>query len=74
MKSVKINLLMSLILLVVGVILIVRGIVLKFPDGYTESSLFGLGCGLLSAGNLIFTIIIIHTSPVNVSFKIIYNI
>lgn len=50
MKSVKINLLMSLILLVVGVILIVRVIVLKFPDSYTESSLFGLGCGLLSAG------------------------
>jgi len=23
---------------------------LKFADGYTESSLFGLGCGLLSAG------------------------
>jgi len=35
---------------VVGVILFARGIVLKFPDGYTESSLFGLGCGLLSAG------------------------
>ena len=50
MKSVKINLFMSVILLVVGAILIARGIVLKFPDGYTESSLFGLGCGLISAG------------------------
>jgi hypothetical protein len=50
MKTVKINLFMSVILLVGGAILIARGIVLKFPDSYTESSLFGLGCGLLSAG------------------------
>ncbi|WP_027701144.1 hypothetical protein [Metaclostridioides mangenotii] len=59
MKSVKINLFMSVILLVVGAILIARGIVLKFPDGYTESSLFGLGCGLLSAG-IVSTIVSIR--------------
>ncbi|MBS5787219.1 MAG: DUF2178 domain-containing protein [Clostridioides difficile] len=50
MNYLKKNLIGVLIMLVIGTILLVRALILKFPDGYIESSLFGLGCGLFAAG------------------------
>lgn len=50
MNYLKKNLIGVLIMLVIGTILLVRALILKFPDGYIESSIFGLGCGLFAAG------------------------
>lgn len=50
MKSVKKNLIFSSVLLGVGIILFIVSLLDILPDGVLGSSVFGMGCGFISAG------------------------
>ena len=56
MKSVKKNLIFSSVLLGVGIILFIVSLLDILPDGALGSSVFGMGCGFISAG-LVCTIV-----------------
>ncbi|WP_297135343.1 hypothetical protein [Terrisporobacter sp.] len=56
MKSVKKNLIFSSVLLGVGIILFIVSLLDILPDGALGSSVFGMGCGFMSAG-LVSTIV-----------------
>lgn len=50
MKAVKKNLIFSIILLVVGLIFSIIYLLGILPEGNSSSSVFGMGCGFISAG------------------------